>query len=323
MISQKEFFELICARFKTKTEASVFIAKEFNISVDTVKKWIYGQVVIDILQLQRLIDIFDIDSHKLFKRQENTVNFKYIKLTSGSTENYKKYITSMANLLEKISHDENAQLLFKADDIPIFHLLPYRNLTYFRLYCFAYNIYDYTATFEEFLHLMQELEVQSAFDRIWQAYNQIESVEIWDEYVLATFLRDIRDMYSMNIFENKASAIKLLDEANEMIKKVWGMVGSGKKETGVNFDFYTKSTPTRMGGMFVKHNDQLSHLINLDMINSMYTDNVEYTSESFKMYESCLERSCSLGKGSKRERTLYFKKLKSELKTVRIDIEQE
>lgn len=317
MITQKEFFELICTNFATKAQARMDIAEHFDVSPETVKKWMYGNVSLNFSQVRELVTLFDIAPQDLFTSQKEFVGFRYISLKSGNPEDYKKYITGLAELLEEVAEQPDAKVFFKADEVPLFYLFPFPNLSYYRLYTYGCNMYDYEMKFEEFVRQMIKLDVEPIFNRIQQAYSRIEGEEVWDNYVLESVLRDIEDMYRINRFEDRSTAIQLLDETTVMIENFLEMVESRKKETGVKFVFYKQDSPIRMGLMFVEYKDKLIQLIKLDTINSMSTDNRKYTSESFKAYKASIEHSISLEKGSKKERTLYFRRLLNRINTVR------
>lgn len=317
MISKNEFFDLIAARFKNKREAQKTIADLMHVSPDTVKKWMYNDVALSYERFCEMVHLFELEPEDIFRSQKRFVNFRYVELDEDSPENYLEYIRSLADMLEHVAGQADAKISFRADEIPIFHLLPFRNLSYFRLYCYGYEMFGYTMSFEEFVEQMQEYEVEQIFDRIKAAYDRVDSTEIWDDRVLNALLYHVEYMHDVKLFSNGSSALQLLDETEQLIVGFWRMAEAGKKETGAKFKFFKMAVPVRLGSMLVQYGDQTKLVIKLDTINSISTGNSAVTAEADRAFRAAIDKSAALGVGAKRERTLYFRKQKRRIESLK------
>ncbi|SKB64806.1 hypothetical protein SAMN05660841_01680 [Sphingobacterium nematocida] len=68
MLTQKELFELLCARFETKDEAIAFIAEALCVSSEVAKKWVEGTIDIYYSDLQSLVRLFGLGPDELAKK---------------------------------------------------------------------------------------------------------------------------------------------------------------------------------------------------------------------------------------------------------------
>lgn len=313
MINKYELIVLICSRYRSKEEAKRAICDKLDVNPETVHKWIYGERGIPMDRYTELIEKFDISPLDVFDGQPGLVCFGYRFLAGEDIDTYIGYITGLALMLEKIADDPYSSITFNADEIPIFHFMPFKMLTYFKLYCYSYEMQKGNAfqgiKFEDFVQELEKYSLDSIFDRIAAAYGKIESREIWYDELLHSILYNLRFMDSLFRFGKIDTLALLLDELNALVENFHGQAIRGKKDSCKKFDFFRKPFPGGVGGMLVCTGSQKIVSIKVGTINSMTTEDRVFVEGFEYVLNGIINQSSMLGVGSEIERTRFFCRL--------------
>jgi len=313
MINKYELVALICAKYKSKEEAKRTICEKLDVNPETVHKWIYGERGIPMDRYVELVEKFNVLPQEVFKGQPGLVWFGYRFLASEDMGTYIGYISGMALMLEKIAADPQGSITFNADEIPIFHFMPFKMLTYFKLYCYSYEMQKGDSLqgikFEEFVEELERYPLESIFERIASAYGKIESREIWYDELLLSILYNLRFMDSLCRFGEKGTLELLLDELDALVRSFQRQVVHGKKANGKKFDFFRKPFPGGVAGMLVYTEGQKAVSIKVGTINSMTTRDEVFVEGFEYALNGIINQSSILGVGSEIERTRFFSRL--------------
>lgn len=201
--------------------------------------------------------------------------------------------------------------------------MPYPELTYFKLFVYASGVLKLPHTFEEFVELIQPLELPTVFDRISKAYATGASVEIWDDKVLDDLLFQIKYMDDLKCFKKRSSLELLLEQLEKLLRNFQATVKKGSKAEGGTLEFFRNQTLNRLGYMIMEHSDGKRVNIKLNAINSISTDHPHFIEESEKWCEAAVNSSMGMGVGAKREFSLYFQKLQNQIDELKIALKLE
>ena len=316
MIDQETLFKIIAQRFDKKADFYQSVADVLSVEISNVRKRTNGSTPIRYDEMKKLIKSFSISRHDLFQNPDTGIGFKYIRLDVPSMDNYLRYIQALAAMLERAMAIPGSKIYFVADDIPIFHYMRFPELTAFKLYSYAYDMKMVNISFEAYLDIFAEQNLQPIFQRIDQAYRQIQSVEIWDDQVLEMLLFNIGGKRDLNCFENNATVMLLLSQLKDLLSHFRVQVESGEKDPDVKFEFFKNESLNRLSYMMLNSGSDSSLTLKLQIINSMYTGQSEFVQEGEKWFDATVNRSLALGMGAQRQRNLYFKLLHDQIAAV-------
>lgn len=324
MLNKFELAELILSRYRSKEETKRAICDKLNVCPETVHKWLYGERGIPMDRYIDLVEKFEISPLELFNGQRGLVCFQYRFLAGEDMDSYIAYISGMAGMLEAVAEDPQSCITFNADEIPIFHFMPFRLLTYFKLYCYSYEMQKGNAfqdvKFEDFVQEMDAFQLDGIFDRIASAYGKIESREIWYDELLHSILYNLRFMEGLLRFKERDTVACLLDELQALVDNFQKLAVLGKKPNGRKFDFFRKPFPGGVGGMLVCTAEQKIASIKVGTINSMSTTDRVFV-EGFEYgLNGIINQSSILGVGSEIERTRFFGGLFDSIQAMRQEL---
>ncbi|WP_140937599.1 hypothetical protein [Sphingobacterium lumbrici] len=309
MKTQKEIFDFIAQRFKTKETMHAAIADLFSVEASTASKWSYGTTILGLDRLKVLVDHFELKPADLFSSVFEEVSFSFMPLDMDDLGIYYRYMLGLAARLEQAAASGQASISFIADEVPIFHFMFYTNLTYFKLYSYAYDMLKFNMKYEEFVERLEAYDLKSVFRRIAKAYERITSVEVWDDYVLDAVLFQIEHMEILDHYADLNSKKIILQELLDMIERFKLTSIAGQKPSGVKLEFFRKDSPIRIGYMLVNDGAESSLSIKVDTINSMSTRDHRAIAIFSRSFRAAIDKSTYVGNGGERERTIYYRNL--------------
>ena len=313
MKTQKELFEALTARFGSRNEMCREVGLRLSVSADTVSKWGYCNIMLSYDRLQKLVELFELGPEDLLHSRPNLITFEYQPLHMDDMEGYRNYIESFNQLHQKLVDMPDVFISFHADDIPIYHLMSFKLLTYFKLYSFACDGQQLTVTFEEFMERMESYNLEPIFEQIVSCYERIPSIEVWDEWVLDTLLYQVEHFDILERYANPDTRIAILEELKALLDRFQAMARSGTKPSGVRFDFYRRHSPSKKGYMLLRGNGKTRLSIKVDTINSMSANNPNIVDGFAKAFHATVNKSTAVGVGAERERTMYFRNLRAKI----------
>lgn len=318
MKTQRELFDLIAKKeFKNKKLMYKHVADFLCVSTDAVSKWSYGTTVINYVYLKKIIEHFKIRPDELFKPKSDYFYVKYNSLDMKNISLYRDYIYGLDQLLSSASNVPNAKIYFQADEIPIFHFMPYKLLTYFKLYAYAYDMNKLELSFEEYIKELDTYDLEPIFKSIARNYDNIESTEIWDYGILDNLLAQIGYFDELERFKSSDIKSQLLDDLCELLDNFKSLATAGEKSSGKRFDFFVKPFPLGRSFMVIDADQLQSVSLKVDTINSLTMTDRRLVDESYTTFFAAREKSLAVGIGSERERMKYFKNLKDKIVNIK------
>lgn len=317
MKSQKELFDLISERFKTKEEMKKELADLLFRSDAAASKWNSGTTLIDYDKLKKIVKHFNLRPDELFHDNPEYVYVRYNPLDMLDLEIYRNYMLGLDTLLSNASQVVGSKILFQADDIPIFYFMPYTSLTYFKLYVYAYDMSKVECTYEEYVKCLEEYNLEPIFQSIASNYENIESTEIWDHGVVDNLLSQIEHFEELEKFTNANTKNKLLDDLLDLITNFKELASNGEKTSGKRFDFFVKPSPLGRSFMLIQDDELRSVSLKMDIINSITMVSSRVLKDNYHIFKSSRDKAMALGIGSEKDRLKYFKNLTDKILKLR------
>lgn len=309
MITQQEFIDLIVPRYESKTQAFEAIGNALSISPSAVKKMANGTTELTYDRLSHLVGHYKILPEELFTPRKSLINASYVSLDAQDPSNYIRYINGLLAALTAAAADPTSKIMFAADEIPIFHFMRSKRLTYFKLFCYGYSMHKYDCTFEDLEKVFDGLGLEAIFEQIVTQYDTMDSTEIWDDYILEPLCDQIYFMHGVDAFREPTTVNELIVELRNLIKDVAKLCDAGKKTAGGKFEFVRRASRISPGYMLTETAGGMHLNIKLASINSLSVSNPQIISEMYKNFQSAMDMSIPFGVGVKREQKIYFKNL--------------
>lgn len=280
-----------------------------NISNDAVYRRMRGEKRLDIDELAKICAHFNISFDSLFGIRQQNLQFNYIPLDLSNFDVYKRYMKQLLLNFKALSKAKEKEIFFTAIDIPMFHFLPFLDLTLFKVFSWSNSVGAFKGSYGEFCKMIKDDELIDIYKQLITAYNEIPSIEIWTEGTFDAILRLIDYHFESGCFSSKDEALLLCSQLLEMVNQInkWSVRGFKDEPSGtVPYKLYLSDIELENNFVVMKREQTVSCIIKLYTINSMATTNSDFCNESLKWINNAMLKSTLISGASQKESFKFF-----------------
>ena len=221
---------------------------------------------------------------------------------------YQNYMLALSNNIEKLRISPDAKIIMSATDIPVFHLITQKELTFFKLYTWFQSVYDYKESLDNFINSAETPELISCYRKIINNYELIPSSEIWTENTVNTTLRLISYYLEICSFHNKKFPLLLCEQIMNILTYLQEWTENGvKNERATPFKLYVSEIELENTYILMKQGDTSNCVVKLFTINSLNVFDKEFCKETEGWLTRLSQRSVMLCNSSEKDRFKFFK----------------
>ncbi len=159
----------------------------------------------------------------------NTVMLNYKPMTPENFD-FKGYLEWTVKDLELISSLPDAEIIYTAKDIPIFHWLRYPLLSAFKIWFWMRSVFAVKSWREtKFDASLIDPGTINIGKRAADLYANIKSTEIWNEGTAYTIFKQIEHYWESGLFADKKVVEQLIDELEKFFADLKTATDTGKK----------------------------------------------------------------------------------------------
>lgn len=325
-------------RIKAALPANISLVDELadllEVSNDSAYRRIRGETALSIEEIAAICKHFKISFDSFINSSNDQfVNFFYHPLTNGS-ESFKVYLQNIKNSLEAVLKfpPDQQQIIFAAEDIPVFHHFAYPELTAFKIFYWNKSILN-ASGFEDkkfdVIHVDKSL-LELARD-IYDLYSRIPSIEIWSDDTVNSTIKQIEFYWDSGAFHNKKDALLICEEVKLMFTRICKQaelnvklnVHSKPASSENNYSLYHSDVMIGNNCVLAKMGDIKEAYISYHTFNSMATRNMIYCNETDLWLKNLIRKSSLISGVAEKLRYRYFKIIDDILKKLINKIEND
>ena len=285
------------------------LAELLDISNDAVYRRMRGEKRLDVDELTRICTHFNVSFDALIGAKQQSLHFGYVPLDLDDAVVYKLYMRQLLQSFTALAKATEKEVFFTAIDIPMFHFLPYTELTLFKVFSWSNSTGAFRGNFTEFCRMMKDDELVGIYKQLTEAYKVIPSVEIWTDRTFDAILRLIDYYFESGYFSSTDEALLLCKQLLEMINSInqWSTRGFKDELPGkVHYKLYLSGIELENNFVVMKREQTTSCIIKLYTINSMVTTNKDFCNESMKWIYNAMHKSTLISGVSQKESFKFF-----------------
>jgi hypothetical protein len=234
---QANFFKHIAKKSTSGKKLSDELVVLLGISKGEAYKKINSKSLLTIPQIKVLCDHFKTSFTIQGNENRSSSNINFTPFHTGKVR-VKDYINSLEKFLITIASAKVSKLTCATDDVPIFHLFQYPELTAFKLHFWQMRIID-NAPFKFNMNDWDASVLQHAA-KLHDLYQTIPSVEVWTKTSLLNTLDQIKYAAEAKIITDKKVGKLICNQLRSALSDIElyaiNRNKSAKKE--VSFDWY-------------------------------------------------------------------------------------
>lgn len=236
-----------------------------------------------------------------------SIDSSYIPLLRLEFTDLQQYIEALCEEMENLVRSESSWMKMVCSEVPLFHLVGFEQLAFFKIFMYYHHIVDEGISFEEFLRKVKHLDLPSRFRTIFESYAAIYSEEIWDRHTFEKLLRLIDECHVYGKFEQQQTVEGLLDEVDKLVEYLNPVIMEGKKIKGAWIELYDFESVMREGiTLMGVGNKPTKAFFTLFMLQNVSTTHPEILSFLELAFHAILRRSNLMVKSSSRLKSKFL-----------------
>lgn len=307
------------AKLKDALPPNLSLADELSdlleVSTDSAYRRIRGETALSIDEVVKICKHYKIPFSPVSEENPNTITFGIRPLNNDKLA-FENYLVDLRNDLKKISHFENAQIIYAAEDIPVFHHFCFDELTAFK--CFYWNKEILNSDFTEGKNFDASLiptEWIKTGREILNYYNKVQSIEIWSDNTMNGTLKQIEFFWESGLFRNKEDALLITDQMEKVIRLMAKQAELKTKfinesEIGANennFDLYRSDVTIGNNCILVKMGNIQATYISYHTLNFMTSMSTNFSNQTDMWLKNLLKKATLISGSSEKYRYQFFK----------------
>ena len=317
MYRQKALFDMIKSRLSSNLRLVDIVCDTLDISTDAAYRRIRCKKELTLVESAKLCNAYDISMDSILNYKSNYASFRYTPLEMSNFDVYCNYIEGLASLYDGLIHAEEKSIITTAQDILIFHFLPFTELTLFKLYVWNQSTSGQSLiSYERFATSIDRNRLEGIYKKIIRAYNLIPSTELWTSDTINDIIASIEYHYDLDCFENKETINLICHQLLQLIENVCKLAETGIKEYNEKktmFNMYLCPVHMENNFLITNNNGTKTTSIKLYTINGIITSNTLFCDETEKWIHNLISKSINFTGASERERFKFFQMLRNKV----------
>ena len=320
---QEQFLQRVKSALAPNVSFVDELADLLKLSTDSAYRRIRCETLFNIEEITQICKHFRVSFDPEVQHMSNKVTFDYLKL-DDKKENFKLWLMFISGDVKKIGTSINNQIIYGADDVPIWHHFFNKELIAFKLFYWLKSILNSPeyADVNFDVDLIDDEMVESAMEML-RNYNEINSVEIWTEDTLNSNLKQIEYFFESGFFNSKQDALRLCDlyveELNLVLKKAAKSSKLIEKgESGrENFKLYKSEVMIGNNSILANIGSTKIAYVSNNTFNMMSTTSADFVHENELWLNNLLRKSTLISGVGEKQRNQFFRVLRDKIDVLR------
>jgi hypothetical protein len=284
------------------------VSEVLSVSTDAAYRRIRGAKALDMDEIVALCSHFNLSFDRLFHIDTNQLQCFYSPLDLTDSKTYLKYVQNLCKSVSQLKSLPGSEIIFSATDIPFYHLLPFRELIFFKLYAWRQSAYHTQDSYQTFLDSMVSGDLLECYKQTVESYRQVPSIEIWTQNTVDHTLKLLEYFYDTGHFTGREIPLLLCEQFMELINTIdeWTEKGIKNRETHTAFKLYLTDFFLESSLILLKHDFAVQCTLKLFTINSLNITDQAFCRETRQWMENLIQRSLLISGASERDRYIFF-----------------
>lgn len=315
MTYQLSFIELLKESIPPNIKLAEELSQLLEISADSAYRRIRGETDLTLNEAIKLCSHFDLPLEKVLSNQTNAVSFRVNHLSENHSS-FTTYLDQLIEDLEWINRFESGEVIYAAQDLPVFYNFYFPQLAKFKMAYWTKSIQNVTTMQGK---KVEEVEIPEDWalkaGKIGELFLQLNSTDLWSEDTIKSVLRQIQFYWEAGFFMEKKSVLNVIDELaglldmiqqqSELGKK---MIYSKKQFTSAQYTLYVSDLMIGSNCVYLKAKDKAATYIGYNTFNYMRTINPDFNLETYTWMNNLITKATLISNVAEKARNQFFKK---------------
>jgi len=292
-----------------------------EISVDSAYRRIRCETTFTFDEIIKICNHYNISFDSFRLSDKGIVSFKY-NLPLSNIENFSDYIKWILEALKKMNLSKEKEIVYVADDIPIFQLFKFPELAAFKIFYWMKSVVNVTE-FEgkKYDPSLISDNIMADGKQIFSLYEKIPSTEIWSDSTISSAIKQIEYYFEAGFFSKKEDALQLCKVLEDALLDIQEQAEHSTKAAVAGFEnnFIVYNSDIEIGNncIFANYDGTKSVFLRYHTFNSMVTTNAEFCHETEQWLKGMIKKSTLISGVSEKQRYQFFRKAQEQIESLK------
>jgi hypothetical protein len=308
--------ELFVERIKLALHPGISLVNELadllEVSTDSAYRRIRGETSFSLEEIITVCNHYKISFDAFCSNSSGSVNFSY-ELLANTVDSFQNYLNGMLADMQRISASTEKEIIYAAEDIPLFHLFRFPELAAFKVFYWMKSVLNIPELEgKNYDPSLIDESIMETGKNILELYTRIPCKEIWSERTISSLVKQIDYYNEAGFFNRKEDALHLCDIFSEALLDIKTQAEKTTKATVAGFEnnFILYNSDIEIGNncILVKAGGTTTVYLRHHTFNSMITQNASFCSETEQWFSGLIKKSSLISGVSEKQRNQYFRK---------------
>lgn len=315
--NQQLFIDRIKQSLPTSHSLVDELADLLEISNDSAYRRIRGETAFTLDEIIKICNTYRISFDSFYSQESGSVNFSYA-LSTYDQSGMIEYLQRILSDMKAIDHAVSKEIIYAAEDIPIFSLFKFSELAAFKIFYWMKSVMNVAALEgKKYNASLLPEEIFTISSQILELYKRIPSTEIWSDRTISSIIKQIDYYHEAGMFSKKEDGIHLCE-----------VLSAALDDIQMQAEKTTKADVAGFEGNFVLYNSDIELgnnciLVNVPGIkrvylrhhtfNNMITTNSAFCQETEQWLKGIMKKSSLISGVSEKHRNRYFMKAQEQV----------
>lgn len=330
---QQRLFEAIRPMVPRGANLVDEIMQALSLSSDSAYRRLRGDTLLNVDEIAKLCSRYDLSFDEFLDSSAKRVSFQFQPIKEDVFD-FRQYLQYIERMMARIASASDKQMLYLANDIPLFHLLAAPAIASFKLFIWQRTILDF-ASFRNKLFDLGEIDefINTLSRRIRNHYFVINSKEIYSPETVDITLKQIQYYHDSSLFADPEHALLLCDSLLQLVDHLQfqcehevkckpsesEFVAAGDKHKNYrvlhNEILFTDAT------ILVKADDEYFSYLTNNGLNVLSTRDRNFYDENLRAFEVLERKSTVISGSNERQRNKVFSTYRQKINRVKTRLE--
>jgi hypothetical protein len=320
---QQQVFQTIKRKIPEHISAADEIAKILDISTDSAYRRLRGEKTISLDELYKLCIHYQISLDQMLNIQTGAIIFNG-RFVQVDTFKFDENLSSIMNYLAYFNSFKQKEVYYLCKDIPLWHHYHVKDLAAFKYFFFMRTVFHLPEFAKQKVNLNQyPNESFEIGNKMLEIYQQLPATEFWNIESINSVIRQVGFYHESGIFESEEDVLRVYVALEKLITHL-------EKQADLGYQFRIADKESKPLGSFQMYYNEVllgdnSSLIITDgvrlamishsALNFLMTSDKGFCDHVEEHIRNLMRKSTLLSSSSEKERTRFFKHLRTKIAT--------
>jgi len=324
---QARMVEIIRKQMPESISLSAEVSRILQVSHDSAYRRLRCETAFSLDEIVLVCRDFQVPIETLTDFIGDVISFRH-KPVGNSLEEFTTFLTYFFSQINTISKFDSREIIYAAEDIPIFHHYAFPQLSNFKFFYWRKAILnDETLQNQQFSTSVSEPQLLELARKANEAYSEVKTAEIWTSETVTSSIQQIKFFWEAGLFEKRCDIDQVIDELEMLIKNFQKQCDLGLKikpdgmVTQTPFTCYLSDLMIGNNCVLVKTNGNKTTFISYNTFCFMNTRNPEFNHSNELWINNLMSKSNQISRNGEKIRIQFFKALHRKVAELRKFVE--